>query len=75
LLAHEIYVTASVLGACAYVGLDGLGVGRVAAMTAGFLVTFVVRSLAITYGWSLPVFRETTKRERWKIDRRDAARD
>jgi uncharacterized membrane protein YeiH len=44
-------------------------------MTAGFLVTFVVRSLAITYGWSLPVFRETTKRERWKIDRRDAARD
>jgi uncharacterized membrane protein YeiH len=75
LLGHEIYVTASVLGACTYVGLDGLGAGRFAAMTAGFLVTFIVRGLAISYGWSLPVFRETTKRERWKSERRDAAGD
>jgi uncharacterized membrane protein YeiH len=35
-------------------------------MVAGFLVTFVVRSLAIRFGWSLPVFRPSTKRERWK---------
>src|SRR4026209_2883329 len=28
LLRHEIYVTASVLGACAYAGLNGLGVDR-----------------------------------------------
>jgi uncharacterized membrane protein YeiH len=75
LLAQEIYVTASVLGACTYVGLDGLGVGRFAAMIAGFLVTFTVRGLAIKYGWSLPVFRESTKRERWKSDPKDSARD
>jgi uncharacterized membrane protein YeiH len=75
LLAQEIYVTASVLGACTYVGLDGLGVGRVAAMIAGFLVTFTVRGLAIRYGWSLPAFRESTKRERWKSDPKDSARD
>ena len=74
LLRQEIYVTASVLGACAYVGLSGLGVGRFAAMITGFLVTFSVRSLAIRYGWSLPVFRESRKLERWNSDRKDAAR-
>ena len=65
LLRHEIYVTASVLGACTYVGLNGLGLDRLAAMIAGFLVTFSVRGLAIRFGWSLPVFRETTNREPW----------
>jgi uncharacterized membrane protein YeiH len=71
LLGREIYVTASVLGACTYVGLNGLGVGRVAAMIAGFFVTFTVRGLAIKCGWSLPVFRESTKRERWRSDPKD----
>jgi uncharacterized membrane protein YeiH len=75
LLGHEIYITASVLGACTYVGCHGLGVGRLAAMVAGFLVTFAVRGLAIKFGWSLPVFRESTKRERWKSDPKDSARD
>jgi uncharacterized membrane protein YeiH len=68
LLSHEIYITASVAGACTYAALNGVGVERPAAMTAGFLVTFVVRGLAIRFGWSLPVFRESTKRERWKSD-------
>jgi uncharacterized membrane protein YeiH len=62
LLRHEIYVTASVLGACVYVALTALGLGRPSAMVAGFLVTFVVRSLAIAFGWSLPVFRKSTSR-------------
>ena len=75
LLGQEIYVTASVLGACTYVGLNGLGVGRLAAMGAAFLTTFVVRGLAIRFGWSFPVFRESTKRERWKSDRKWGARD
>jgi uncharacterized membrane protein YeiH len=75
LLGHQIYVTASVLGACTYVGLNGVGVSRFAAMFAGFLVTFIVRGLAIKFAWSLPVFRESTKRERWKSDRKDASRD
>ena len=34
-----------------------------------------VRGLAIKFGWSLPVFREIAKRERWKTERKDAARD
>ena len=66
LLGHEIYVTASVVGACTYVGLDAAGIGRPASMMAAFLATFSVRSLAIVFGWSLPVFRASTKRERWK---------
>jgi uncharacterized membrane protein YeiH len=75
LLGQEVYVTASVLGACTYVGLSGLDVGRLAAMLAAFLVTFTVRGLAIKFNWSLPVFRASAKRERWKADRKDAARD
>lgn len=66
ILRHEIYVTASVLGACAYTALNALGVARLVAMTAGFLVTFGVRGLAIKYGWSLPVFHESAARERAK---------
>lgn len=70
LLGHEIYITASVLGACAYVGLDALGVGRVPAMVAAFLVTFTVRSLAMTFGWSLPAFRDAAaRREPWRVVR------
>jgi len=65
LLRHEIYVTASVLGACACVALDALGPSRLVAMAAGFLVIFSVRGLAIHFGWSLPVFRGAVTRERW----------
>lgn len=68
LLRTEIYITASVLGACAYVGLAGAGVGRLPAMVSAFLVTLIVRSLAIKFGWSLPVFHESTKRERWRSE-------
>jgi uncharacterized membrane protein YeiH len=75
LLGQEIYVTASVLGACTFVSLNGLGGGRFTAMVAAFLVTFTVRGLAIRYGWSLPVFRETTKLERWKSERKDVAKE
>jgi uncharacterized membrane protein YeiH len=69
LLRHEIYITASVLGSCVYVGLHGLGIARFASMIAGFLVTFGIRGLAIGFGWSLPVFRESTRRERWTSPR------
>ena len=75
LLGHEIYVTASVLGGSTYAGLAALGVDRLPAMLAAFLVTFVVRSLAIRFGWSVPVFQESTKRERWKRTPKDSATD
>jgi uncharacterized membrane protein YeiH len=74
LLGHEIYVTASVLGACTYVGLNAFGLDRLAAMTGGFLVTFIVRGMAIRFGWSLPVFRESATRGRWKNEREERER-
>jgi hypothetical protein len=58
-------VTASVLGACAYVALNAVEAERLPAMIAGFGVTFGVRGLAINYGWSLPAFRESVTRGRW----------
>lgn len=70
ILRHEIYVTASVLGACAHVALNALGQGRPSAMIAGILVTFGVRGLAIQYGWSLPIFRESEVRKRWQARKR-----
>ena len=73
LLRQEIYITASVLGACTCAGLSALEAGRFAAMLAGFLVTFIVRSLAIVFGWSLPVFRHARPLERWRSDRPDSA--
>jgi uncharacterized membrane protein YeiH len=73
LLRHEIYVTASVLGACSYVALNALGPERLTAMIVAFLVTLGVRGLAIAQGWSLPVFRESFRRERWKGDRKESA--
>jgi uncharacterized membrane protein YeiH len=41
-------------------------------MIAGFLVAFAIRGLAITFGWSLPVFRASAARERWKGTRNEA---
>lgn len=72
ILRHEIYVTASVLGACAYIALNALAPGHLVAMIAGFLVTFVVRGLAIYYGWALPIFRESVTRSRWRGNRRES---
>ncbi len=69
LLKHEIYVTASVLGACAYMALNAFEPARLPAMIAGFVVTFGVRGLAIRFGWSLPVFREAVTRRSWNTDK------
>jgi len=57
LLRKEIYVTASLAGALAFVAATGLGAERVGAALLGFLVAFGVRGLAIVYGWSLPHYR------------------
>ena len=56
-MRHEIYVTASALGACCYVSFVQLSVASTIGAAAGFLVTFVIRGLAIAYNLSLPVWR------------------
>jgi len=57
LLKREIYVTAALGGASAYVLLTLSGLPAVSAALAGFAVAAVVRGGAILFGWSLPGFR------------------
>lgn len=63
ILRREIYVTASVVGAVSYVGLTGFGVERTLAALAGGFAAFLVRSLAMSLGWSLPTYRSRPGRE------------
>lgn len=56
LLRREVYVTAALIGASAYVALGLLGVGPFAAGIAGFGAALAVRAGAIVFGWSLPGF-------------------
>lgn len=56
ILRREIYVTAAVLGASTYVVLTSMVLARTEAAIIAFLVTFTVRSLAITFNWSMPSY-------------------
>jgi uncharacterized membrane protein YeiH len=57
ILRREIYVTAALAGAAVFVGLKALAVPDALAAAAGFAACFVIRALALAYGWSLPVYR------------------
>jgi uncharacterized membrane protein YeiH len=56
LLRREVYISAAVLGAAVFVGLEAAGVGERAAGLAGFAVGLTVRGCAIVWRWSLPGF-------------------
>lgn len=56
-LRREVYVTAALAGAAAYVGLAALGLGRDAALVTGLLLGLGIRALAIAFNWSLPRYR------------------
>ncbi len=57
ILRKEIYVTAALAGASAYVGLAALGVSGTVATGIGFALCFSIRALALHFHWSLPVYR------------------
>ncbi len=57
LLRREIYITAAFAGAVVYVGGRSMGFPEPNALLAGFLACFVVRGLALWFGWSLPPYR------------------
>jgi uncharacterized membrane protein YeiH len=69
ILRKEIYVTAALAGAAVFVGAAMLGMPQLPATLAGFAVCFVVRALALTYGWSLPVYRARAGRTAEEIDK------
>ena len=54
IFSREIYVTAAMAAALAYVALDGLGLSREVALTAGLVIGLGLRAGALARGWSLP---------------------
>jgi uncharacterized membrane protein YeiH len=56
LLRRELYVTAALAGAAAFVGLRMLGLEIVPAGLAAFALAFLVRAGAIVFRWTLPGF-------------------
>ncbi len=69
ILRKEIYVTAALAGAAAFVGLAALGLAAPLAAAAGFAACFVIRALALHYGWSLPVYRAREGRTVEEVER------
>lgn len=69
ILKREIYVTASVAGALAYVGMIGAGVDKAIAGAVGFASAFVVRAVAIQTGLTLPAYRPRAGRNLADIER------
>lgn len=74
ILRREIYVTASVAGAVAYVAASGFAGRESAALLAG-LVTFGIRGLAMVRGWALPTYRSRPGRPVGETTDRAAGRD
>jgi uncharacterized membrane protein YeiH len=56
LLRRELYVTAALVGASAFVLLQALGLGILPAGLAAFALAFATRAGAILFRWSLPGF-------------------
>jgi uncharacterized membrane protein YeiH len=69
ILRREIYVTAALAGAVVFVGLKAMAVPDAVAATAGFAAYFVIRALALSYGWSLPVYRAREGRTMEEVER------
>lgn len=57
LLRKEIYVTAALAGAVAFVASRGLGIPETAGAVAGFAVCFIIRAFGLRYGLSLPAYK------------------
>ncbi len=57
ILRREIYVIPAIVGASLFVGLTSIGAPAILAAGAGFGGCFLVRALALVYGWSLPPYR------------------
>jgi uncharacterized membrane protein YeiH len=54
IMTREIYVTAAVIGSAAYILMSSYGMANLYAAICAFVITFVVRGVAIIYKLSLP---------------------
>jgi uncharacterized membrane protein YeiH len=57
LLQKEIYALAAIGGSCTYLFFLHLGLEEQGAMVISIGATFVLRGLAIVFGWSLPPYK------------------
>ncbi|MGD9668501.1 MAG: trimeric intracellular cation channel family protein [Hyphomicrobiaceae bacterium] len=57
ILRREIYVIPAMLGAMAFVAITSFGATYPVAAMLGFALCFIVRGLALYYGWSLPPYK------------------
>lgn len=63
LLRREIYVSAALLGAAAFVACDAAGLSQALAAAGGFLAAIVIRGSALAFGWTLPTYRSRPGRD------------
>ncbi|GGH30741.1 membrane protein [Alsobacter metallidurans] len=70
-LSREVYVTAALVGAGAFVASTHLGVSREVAVAVGFTAGFLVRGAALSRGWTLPRYRGRAGRTLDEIERLD----
>jgi uncharacterized membrane protein YeiH len=63
ILRREVYVTAALAAALAFVGLTAAGLARDPATLVAVLTGFSIRGLAIRYRWSLPAYRQRPGRK------------
>lgn len=63
LLRKEIYVTASLAGALAFVLADAAGLDLPYSVGIGFVTAFAIRSGAMSFGWTLPTYRSRPGRD------------
>jgi uncharacterized membrane protein YeiH len=57
------------VGAAVFVGGKALGAADPIAAALGFAACFVIRALALHYGWSLPVYRAREGRTMEEVKR------
>lgn len=57
IFSHEIYITAALVAAAAFVTLDWLGSPREAAILTALVCGPALRAGALAFGWSLPRYR------------------
>ncbi len=63
LLRRDIYVTAAMVGAVAFVSAVGVGMGLSVAAGFGFLLALGVRSGALLFDWSFPPYKSRPGRD------------
>ncbi|MCC7425540.1 MAG: trimeric intracellular cation channel family protein [Alphaproteobacteria bacterium] len=63
LMRQEIYVSAALAGALAFVAVHGAGLPLSWAAGLGFLLALGVRSGALVFGWTIPAYRSRPGRD------------